>query len=224
MSSSDIVLYTAATPNGYKVTIYLELLGLKYEAKDIDIRANVQKEDWFIKLNPNGRIPTLIDNKTGITISETGAILQYLADTYDKDHKYSFAHGTKEYYLSLEVLTFQTAGVGPMQGQANHFSLFAPEKIPYGIKRYYEETKRLYSVLELYLERNEKGDYLTGDRVTFADVATYPWVAISSKIGVDLKEFPVLSKWAHKLHEIPAFRKGLTVPVTSPSIPEEFAP
>lgn len=208
---SSITLYTWGTPNGYKVSLYLELLGLKYNVEAIDISKNVQKEDWFLKLNPNGRIPTLVDNSTNITISETGAILQYLADTYDKEHKFSYAHGTKEYYKFLEILTFQVAGLGPIQGQANHFALYAPEKIPYGIKRYQDETARLYSVIEEYLNRSS-GGYLVGDKITGADVAILPWFVFADRVGVDYASFPKTFEWAQKLVADPAIKKGFTVP------------
>lgn len=207
----SITLYTAATPNGQKVSLFLELLGLKYNVENIDIMKNVQKEPWFLKLNPNGRIPTLVDNSTDITISETGAILQYLADTYDKEHKFSYPHGSKDYYRVLEVLTFQVAGLGPMQGQANHFTLFAQEKIPYGIKRYQDETARLYSVVEEYLHRSS-GGYLVGDKITAADVAVLPWFILADRVGVDFKKFPTTFEWAQKLVANPAIKRGFAVP------------
>lgn len=215
---APITFYTFKTPNGYKISIFLELLGLQYKVKNLDISTNVQKEPWFLELNPNGRIPTIVDHSTGITISETGAILQYLADTYDKDHLYSYEHGTKEYYKYLEILTFAIAGQGPMQGQANHFSLYAPEKIPYGIKRYTEETKRLYSVLDLYLERS-KGPYLVGDRLTGADVSVFGWAVFANAIGVDLEQFPRVWTWAKLVAKIPEVQKGLAVPEPRPIHP-----
>ena len=127
-----IKLYSVPTPNGIKVSIFLELLKLPYEAVFVDISKNELKSDWFVKLNPNGRIPTITDPnfETGpVTISQTGAILQYLADQYDKDHKYSYPQGTAEYYKTLEYLIFQVAENGPIQGQLNHFKLYAPEKL-----------------------------------------------------------------------------------------------
>lgn len=222
---SGITLYTASTPNGYKVSIFLELLGLKYDVHAIDISTNAQKEPWFLALNPNGRIPTLVDASTGITISETAAIIQYLADTYDKENKFSYKVGTKEYYLQLETTYFQMAGLGPMQGQAHHFSFFAPEKIPYGIDRYVNETKRLYSVIELYLERNKDHGFLVGDHLSISDVVSFPWIILSKNIGVDLKlEYPLTYKWTKTIFDIPAVKKGLSVPVASPKLPEEYRP
>ncbi|CCE86261.1 Piso0_004740 [Millerozyma farinosa CBS 7064] len=210
---STLTLYTWKTPNGYKVSIFLELLELDYETKSLDISTNIQKEDWFLKLNPNGRIPTLVDHSTGITISETGAILQYLADTYDKAHRFSYPHGTKEYYLQLEILYFQMAGVGPMQGQANHFIIYAPEKIPYGITRYKNETKRLYSVVEEYLRRNQhNGPYLVGNHYSISDIAIFGWANSLGKIGIDIEQWPLVSQWFEKLRSFPEVQKGLSVP------------
>lgn len=222
---SAITLFTCSTPNGYKVSIFLELLGLKYNVEPINIMSNQQKEPKFLAMNPNGRIPTLVDSSTGITISETAAIIQYLADTYDKDHKYSYKVGTKEYYLQLETSYFQMAGLGPMQGQAHHFLLFAKEDVPYGKERYLNETKRLYGVIELYLERNKKHGFLVGDHLSIPDVLSYPWIILSKNIGINLQEdYPLTYKWAKTLSGLPAFKKGLSVPTANPKIPEEFRP
>lgn len=214
---SDITLYTCGTPNGYKVSIFLEVLGLKYDVKALNIMTNVQKESWFTDLNPNGRIPTLVDHKTGITISETAAIMTYLADTYDKDHLYSFAAGTEEYYKHMEVVYFQMAGIGPMQGQAHHFILYAPEKVPYGMKRYSEETKRLYGVFNEYLERNKaNGPYAVGNHYSIADFTILPWAMRLHTIDVDIKQFPNVYKWAKTLMEVPEVNKGFQVPTPCP--------
>lgn len=208
--SAPLKLYTAKTPNGIKVSILLELLGLKYDYQVLSIANNGTKEPWFIAKNPNGRIPTLEDKSTGITISESGAILQYLADTYDKDHKYSYKHGTKEYYLQLETLYWQMAGLGPMQGQANHFKLFAPEKIPYGIDRYVNEAKRLYSVLELFLKNNENnGPYLVGNHLSISDIASYSWARFAERLGISLEEWPLVAKWFKNIDSIPEVQKGV---------------
>lgn len=205
---APIQLYTFNTPNGFKVSIYLELLQIPYEVHLIDIRSGAQKEPSFTKLNPNGRIPTIVDPNTGVTISQTGAILQYLAEVYDKEHKFSYKPGTKEYYLEKETLIFQVAENGPIQGQANHFTVFAPEKVPYGIERYQTDTKRIYGVYEEYLKRNEKNLFLVGDHVSTADVALYPWAAKLSLLNIDISQWPLLKKWFDKLSEIEAFKKG----------------
>ena len=208
--STQLKLYTAKTPNGIKVSILLELLGLKYDYQQLSIANNGTKEPWFIAKNPNGRIPTLEDKSTGITISESGAILQYLVDTYDKDHKFSYKHGTKEYYLQLETLYWQMAGLGPMQGQANHFKIYAPETVPYGINRYINETKRLYSVLEIFLKNNEKnGPYLVGDHLSISDIASFGWAKVAEKLGISFSEWPLVDKWFKNIDSIPEVQKGI---------------
>lgn len=214
-----ITLYTLGTPNGVKVSVALELLQLAYKTVTIDISTNIQKEDWFLKISPNGRIPAIVDtegpkkpNGEDFTLMESGAILQYLAEKYDTDHKISFPRGTLEYYQSIEWLLFQNAGVGPMQGQANHFQLYAPEKVPYGIKRYTDETRRLYSVLNARLEETGTG-FLVGNHVSIADITTVGWVGSAPNLGIDLaKEFPAVDKWIKALIAVPEIKKGLNVP------------
>ncbi|KAK4065417.1 hypothetical protein Trihar35433_7537 [Trichoderma harzianum] len=231
---TDITLYTAATPNGIKASILLEELGLEYKVHAIDMTANEQKEDWFLEINPNGRIPALTDKWTDgseIRIFESGAILQYLVDRYDKDHKVSYPKDSKETWEVNSWLHFQMGGLGPMQGQANHFNReflnnmsivnellltkvsvgYAPEKIQYGINRYTNETRRLYSVLNNQLAKSTSG-FLVGDRVTIADIASWGWVASHAWAGVSLDEFPALDKWLHTLLERPGFEKGRHVP------------
>lgn len=208
--SNQLKSYLAKTPNGFKVTILLELLGLKYDYQLLSMATAEMKEPWFIAKNANGRIPTLEDKSTGITISESGAIMQYLVDTYDKDYKFSYKPGTKEYYLQLETLFWQMAGQGPMQGQANHFILFAKEKIPYGIDRYHAEVKRLYSVLELFLKNNEKnGPYLVGTHLCISDIACYAWAKVVDKLGISLDEWPLVTKWYNEIDANPLVQKGI---------------
>ncbi|KAL7806650.1 glutathione S-transferase [Trichoderma gracile] len=211
---TDIVLYTAATPNGIKVSILLEELGLEYKIRSIDLGKNEQKEQWFLDINPNGRIPAITDtwtDGTPIRVFESGAILQYLVDRYDKDHKVSYPRDAKETWEVNSWLHWQMGGLGPMQGQANHFSRYAPEKIQYGIDRYTNETRRLYSVLDTQLSKSPSG-YLVGDRVTIADIASWGWVASHAWAGVSLAEFPHLEKWLHALLERPGFEQGRHVP------------
>ncbi|ODQ80383.1 hypothetical protein BABINDRAFT_171299 [Babjeviella inositovora NRRL Y-12698] len=223
---NHIKLYTCGTPNGYKVSILLELLGLKYDFHYLNIRENEQKQEWFLKLNPNGRIPTLSDTNhsvsgsdgsDGITVNETGAIMQYLVDKYDTEHKLSYPIGTKEYYLQLETLYFQMSGLGPMQGQANFFSNLAPEKIPYGINRYTEETKRLYSVLEDYLAKNSKNGslYLVGNHYCISDIAVFAWADALHVLEIEMSEYPLVDKWYKTLAALPEVQKGLTIPRAS---------
>ena len=202
-----------ATPNGHKVSILLELLGLEYEFQELNFERSEQKEPWFVKLNPNGRIPTLVDSSTNIIISETAAIMQYLVDTYDKENKYSYKIGTPLYYKQLEVLYFQMAGIGPMQGQLGHFRFYAPETIPYGIERYEKETKRLYSVVEEYLKRNEaNGPYLVGNHLCIADIAIFTWAINLLRPGIDINTWPLVAQWFENIASLPEVKLGLTKP------------
>lgn len=220
---SALKLFTTSTPNGYKVSIFLELLGVKYDVQAIDMMASEQKEPWYLKMNPNGKIPTLQDKSTNTTISESGAILTYLADQYDKDYKFSYKPGTPEYYKQLELMYFQAAGVGPMQGQVGHFKRFAPEPIPYAIERYTSETKRLYGVLNDYLERNqENSPFLVGKHVSIADVMCIGWAGVLPTMGVPLSEYPFVEKWVKTMVAIPEVKRGLAVPILSPFFAKEL--
>lgn len=202
-----IELYTAGTPNGKKVSIMLEELGLPYNVHPINIGKLEQKEEWYLKINPNGRIPAIVDTDNGnFPVFESGAILIYLAEKTGK----FLSKDPKERSIAIQWLMFQMGGVGPMQGQANHFIKFAPEKVPYAIKRYFDETKRLYSVLERRLSESE---YLAGNEVSIADISTWPWVKGRSYIELSLDEFPKLKAWEEKLGQRPAFIKGSEVPV-----------
>ncbi|KAI1080690.1 glutathione S-transferase GstA [Whalleya microplaca] len=211
---SDIHLYTGQTPNGVKVSILLEELGLKYQVTAIDISKNTQKEPWFLEINPNGRIPALTDTFTDgkpIRIFESGSIMQYLVERYDTEHKVSYPRDSREYWEVNSWLHWQMGGLGPMQGQANHFNRYAPEKIQYGINRYTNETRRLYRTLDTHLKTSTSG-YLVGDRATIADFACFGWVASARWSGVDMKEFPVLNEWLQRLLKRPGVEKGRHVP------------
>ncbi|KAK7753155.1 Glutathione S-transferase 2 [Diatrype stigma] len=209
---SDIHLYTAQTPNGIKASIALEELGLQYKTTAIEMGKNTQKEPWYLEINPNGRIPALTDkleNGEAIRVFESGSILQYLVDRYDKDHKISYPRGTKEYYETNSWLHWQMGGLGPMQGQLNHFYRYAPEKIQYGIDRYKNETRRLYRTMDTQLQ---KTPFLVGDKCTIADIASWGWVAAASWAGVDIDEFPALKEWRDRCLARPGFEKGRNVP------------
>ncbi|KAJ9088346.1 Glutathione S-transferase 2 [Entomophthora muscae] len=209
MSAPDITLYTHGTPNGHKASITFELLNIPYKVRDISFEKNEQKEEWFLKINPNGRIPTIVDHRNGdFAVFESGAIIIYLAETYDKEHKV-FPQDPKLRSEAIQWLMFQMGGVGPMMGQANHFFRYAPEKIPYGIKRYQEESKRLISVVESKLQ-NKK--YLVGDRITAAEISLYPWIFLAPWAGIDLSVYPNVQAWSSRLEEHEAFSKGLDVP------------
>ncbi|KAI0403216.1 glutathione S-transferase [Xylaria palmicola] len=210
---TDIHLYTAQTPNGIKVSILLEELNLQYKVTTIEFSKNTQKEPWFLEINPNGRIPAMTDTLNGkeIRIFESGAMLQYIIDQYDKDHKVSYPPGTPEYYETISWLMWQMGGLGPMQGQLNHFNRYAPERIQYGIDRYRAETRRLYRTMEDALKKSTSG-YLVGDRCTVADIASWGWVAVGRSSGVDPKEFPVLNEWVERMLKRPGVEKGRHVP------------
>ncbi|KAI1477551.1 glutathione S-transferase [Daldinia eschscholtzii] len=215
---SDIHLYTAQTPNGVKISILLEELGLSYKVTNIDISSNVQKEPWFLEINLNGRIPALTDTFTdgkSIRLFESGSIMQYLTDRYDTEHKASYPKGSREYYEVNNWLMWQMGGLGPMQGQLNHFNRYAPEKIEYGINRYKNEVRRLYRTLETQLKSSTSG-YIVGDRCTSADIACWGWVVTSKWAGIDMKEFPVLQEWVERMLKRPGVEKGRHVPSPHP--------
>jgi len=215
---NKLVYYTFGTPNGIKPSIALEELGLEYKTETIDITKNTQKEPWYLEINPNGRIPALKDGDQ--RIFESGAILMYLADQYDKDNKISYEYGTSDYYEMLSWLMFQMGGIGPMQGQANHFRAMAKVRSDYGIERYVEETKRLYSVLEIRLS---KADWLAGDKYTVADIANYSWVRSGPLLlGLDLGEWPGVKKWVETIDKREAVQRGIKVP-PSTRTPEQMA-
>ncbi len=200
-----IDLYTQATPNGWKISIMLEELQVPYTIKEISFKKNEQKSDWYLKINPNGRIPAIIDrDNEDFQVFESGAILLYLAEKFGK----LLPTDNKKRSEVIQWLMFQMAGVGPMQGQANVFYRYAPEKIPYAIERYQKETRRLYTVLDGQLKNRE---YLC-DTLSIADVATYPWVALHRWAGVELDEVPHVAAWVKRLAERPAFAKGMTIP------------
>ena len=200
-----IELYTAPTPNGWKASIMLEELGLPYEVRAINLLERVQKEPWYLKLNPNGRIPTIVDRDAGnFAVFESGAILIYLAEKTGK----LLPKDAKGRSVALQWLMFQMGGVGPMQGQANVFFRYAPEKIEYAINRYQEETTRLYQVLDTRLADTE---YLAGE-YSIADIATWPWVRIHDWSGVSVDGMPHLQRWIDAIAARPAVQKGIAVP------------
>jgi glutathione S-transferase len=200
-----IDLYTAATPNGWKVSIMLEELELPYRVTPIKLDALQQKEDWFLEINPNGRIPAIIDREEGdFAVFESGAILVYLADKTGR----LLGSDASSRSTVMQWLMFQMAGVGPMQGQANVFFRYAPEKIEYAIRRYHDETRRLYTVLDGRLAQHE---YLAGE-YSIADIATWPWVSIHGWAGVEMHDLPHLQLWLDAIGERPAVRRGRDVP------------
>jgi glutathione S-transferase len=209
MSPPTIELLTAATPNGQKISIFLEELGLSYTTTAINLGADEQKSPSFLSTNPNGRIPAIIDHsRSSFPVFESGAIFLYLAEHYDPDYRFHFREPIERSEV-LQWLFFQNAGVGPMQGQANHFFRYAPEKIEYGIKRYQNETRRLYSVLE---ERLKNRAYLVGEKYSIADMSTFTWVRWAPWAGIELGDFPKLKEWSERIEAREAVKKGLRVP------------
>ncbi len=203
-SNSMIDLYTFTTPNGRKASIMLEEVELPYNVHKIDITKNDQFTPEFVAINPNSKIPAIVDHDTGITIFESGAILIYLAEKTGK----LLPTADKERFQVLSWLMLQMGSVGPMFGQLNHFKKFAPEKISYAIERYEKETLRLYSVLDKQLTERE---YLCGD-YSIADIATYPWVAIYEFQGLTLDSHPNLNRWVETMQQRPAVQRGMAVP------------
>ena len=200
-----IDLYTSPTPNGWKVSIALEELELPYQVKPIRLDKLEQKEEAYLAICPNGRIPAIVDRAEGdFAVFESGAILLYLADKTGQ----LMPRDAKGRSLVEQWLMFQMGGVGPMQGQSNVFFRYAPEKIQYAIDRYQNETKRLYGVLDRQLADNE---YLAGD-YSIADIANWSWVSIHGWAGVEIDDLPNLRRWTDQLKERPAVQRGRAVP------------
>jgi len=199
----SIKLYTAATPNGWKVSIALEEMGLPYEVQVIDFATLEQKSDWYLKLNPNGRIPTLDDN--GFVIFESGAILIYLAEKTGKFLPRDLQGRSRV----MQWLMFQMSGVGPMMGQANVFFRYFPEKIQSVIDRYQREVTRLLGILDLQLASHE---YVAGD-YSIADMALWPWVSGYEWSGVSVAEFRNLQRWLALVGARPTVQAGRDVPI-----------
>ncbi|MCX7960518.1 MAG: glutathione S-transferase N-terminal domain-containing protein [Burkholderiales bacterium] len=203
-----IDLYTWSTPNGRKVSIMLEECGLAYRVHRIDLGRGEQFRDAFLAINPNGRIPAIVDpdgpDGRPIALFESGAILVYLAGKTGR-----FLPPTvRGKYEALQWLMFQMSGVGPMFGQAHHFLRAAPEPVPYAIERYTKETRRLYGVLE---RRLSAAPFLAGE-YSIADIATFPWVARHDWHKVDLAEFPSVKRWFDTIARRPAVARGMAVP------------
>ena len=202
-----IELYTAPTPNGHKISIALEEMDLEYEVKPVDISKGEQKTDEFLAICPNGRIPAIVDtNKNNFSVFESGAILLYLAEISGGKFLPEDSQRRSEV---IQWLMFQMGGVGPMQGQANVFFRYFPEKIQAAIDRYQNETKRLYTVLDTQLEGK---DFICNE-LTIADFATFPWVNIHEWSGVEIGDLKNLTAWVKRCRERPGFKAGLAVPI-----------
>jgi GST-like protein len=200
-----IDLYSAATPNGHKVSIALEELALPYTLHALDLKQNQQKEPWFLAINPNGRIPAIVDRaEDDFAVFESGAILIYLAE---KTGQLMPQH-LKGRSTVIQWLMFQMGGIGPMMGQANVFYRYFPEKIQPAIDRYQGESKRLFRVLDARLKEHE---YLAGD-YSIADIANWAWVRTHNWSGVTVDDLPNLQRWLEAIRIRPAVQKGLAMP------------
>ena len=212
-----VTLYTAATPNGRKISVALEEMDIPYAVRALKLQDKEQKADWYLKINPNGRIPAIVDHSAGdFAVFESGAILVWLAE---KTARF-LPTGSKARSEVLQWLFFQVGGLGPMQGQANVFFRYADEKIPYAIGRYQREVRRLY---EIYDRRLAEREYLCGD-YSIADIATWPWAVSHDWSGVSVDGLPHLQRWLAAVKARPAVRRGMDVPKPwkPPSDPERF--
>ncbi len=215
-----IDLYTAPTPNGWKVSILLEEAEIPYTVKPIDLGKLEQKEDWFLRINPNGRIPAIVARDADdFAVFESGACLIYLAE---KSGRF-LPTDLEGRSLVMQWLMFQMGGVGPMQGQANVFFRYAPEKIQFAIDRYQNETRRLYEVLD---GRLAEAEYLAGD-YSIADMATWSWVSLAGWAGIETADLAHLTRWIDAIAARPAVQRGRNVPQTEIDIadadPDEIA-
>jgi glutathione S-transferase len=202
-------LYTAATPNGRKVSIMLEECALRYDVRLLALGEGEQKLDWYLQINPNGRIPALVDHDNGdFAVFESGAILIYLAEKTGQLLPPTRSENSKSRSLVIQWLMFQMGGLGPMMGQANVFFRYAEEKIPYAVERYQKETRRLLEVLDTRLADSE---YLAG-AYSIADIANFAWARTASWSGVESRDLEHLSRWIEAIRARPAVQRGLDVP------------
>lgn len=216
-----IDLYYWTTPNGHKITIFLEEAALPYKIKPVNISKGEQFEPQFLKISPNNRIPAIVDHEPAdggdpLSIFESGAILQYLGEKTDKFLPTDLRGRTEV----LQWLFWQMGGLGPMLGQNHHFNQYAPEKIPYAINRYVKETERLYGVLN---ERLAEREFIAGD-YSIADMACYPWIVPHQMQEQNLEEFPHLKRWFETIEKRPAVQRAYALAKTistQPAVTEE---
>jgi len=210
-----IDLYTWTTPNGRKVSILLEELGVPYEVHPIDLSKDEQFSKEFSKISPNNKIPAIVDRETGVEMMETGAIMLYLSNKYGK-----FQCEGAEYWQMVEWLMWQMAGFGPMLGQVHHFVKYNKGKSEYSEKRYYNEAKRLYNVLEKQLEGR---DFIAGEgkgSYSIADMSCWPWVSRFEWQEIDLNLYPNIKDWYIRISNRPAVQKGYSIPKFVTEIPK----
>lgn len=205
-----IDLYTWTTPNGRKVSILLEELGVPYKAIPINIGQDEQFQPHFLEISPNNKIPAIVDHETGVKMMETGAIMLYLAEKHDR-----FIGAGNDRWKAIEWLMWQMGGLGPMAGQTHHFLKFNKGKSEYAEQRYQSETNRLYKVLN---ERLTGRDFITGE-YTIADMACWPWISRFEWQEIDLNAFPALKNWYVRIAERPATKRGYDQPKVTTDIP-----
>ena len=201
-----IDLYTFGTPNGQKISIALEEMNLKYKVHKVDITKGDQHKPEFLAINPNGKIPAIVDGS--VSVFESISILIYLAEKTGR----FIPKDPEARRQTLTWCLFQAANIGPMFGQFGHFAVYAKEKIPYAINRYQTEVQRLLRVLDKHLAHNS---YLAGEEYTIADMATFPWLRgyeVHYKQTLDAAQHPNLLRWYREIEKRPAVEKGLTVP------------
>ena len=203
-----IEVFSWPTPNGHKVHIMLEECGLPYRAIPVNIGAGDQFEPDFLAISPNNKIPAITDPQgpdgKPISLFESGAILVYLASKTGK----FLPRTDRGRFEVLQWVMFQMGGVGPMLGQAHHFRIYAPEKVPYAIDRYTNEARRLYGVIDRRLADSR---YLAGKAYSIADIATFPWLRSWENQGVTLSDYPHLERWFHEIDARPAVQRGVKV-------------
>ncbi|QJT81738.1 GSH-dependent disulfide bond oxidoreductase [Kosakonia sp. MUSA4] len=202
-----IDLYFAPTPNGHKVTLFLEESGLEYRLIHVDISKGDQFRPDFLIISPNNKIPAIVDHLPAdggapLSLFESGAILLYLAEKTGK----LLSGELRERHVTLQWLFWQVAGLGPMLGQNHHFNHFAPQPVPYAIERYQVETQRLYQVLNKRLERVP---WLAGEHYSIADIAAWPWIHAHQRQRVNLEDYPAVFNWYERIRTRPATERAL---------------
>ena len=208
-----IDLYTWSTPNGRKISIMLEELGLKYTVKPINIIKDEQFSDSFLKISPNNKIPAIIDHDNNTTLMESGAILLYLANKYKK----FLPNNIDDRNKCIEWLFFQAASQGPMLGQAHHFLKFNKGKSEYAENRYKKEAERLYEVMD---KRLSVSDYLGGNEYSIADISSWPWVARYKWHQVEIEKYKNICRWYKKISKRRGVLRGYDVPSNGEKIPQ----
>jgi len=201
-----IDLYYWPTPNGHKIALFLEEAGAPYEIRPININRGDQLNPDYLRISPNNKIPAIVDHDPAdggksISIFESGAILLYLAEKT----QCLYPTDPRQRLVVLQWLFWQVGGLGPLAGQNHHFAVYAPEKIPYAVKRYRDETNRLYGVLNRQLSRHA---YISGDQYSIADIATYPWIVPHQRQAQNLDDFPNIKRWFESIFDRPATKRA----------------